>query len=53
MLPGITLIPYGDLEALKAAITPKTAGFLVEPIQGEAGIIHSSRRVFKSNISAL
>lgn len=39
MLPGITLIPYGDLEALKAAITPQTAGFLVEPIQGEAGII--------------
>ncbi len=39
MLPGITLIPYGDLEALKAAITPQTAGFLIEPIQGEAGII--------------
>ncbi|MFJ7744552.1 ornithine--oxo-acid transaminase [Peribacillus sp. NPDC097295] len=39
MLPGIKLIPYGDLEALKAAITPRTAGFLIEPIQGEAGII--------------
>ncbi|MEH7352569.1 ornithine--oxo-acid transaminase [Neobacillus drentensis] len=39
MLPGITLIPYGDLEALKAAITPNTAAFLIEPIQGEAGII--------------
>lgn len=39
MLPGIKLIPYGDLEALKAAITPQTAAFLVEPIQGEAGII--------------
>ena len=39
MLPGIKLIPYGDLEALKAAITPNTAGFLIEPIQGEAGII--------------
>lgn len=39
MLPGIKLIPYGDLEALKAAITPNTAAFLVEPIQGEAGII--------------
>ena len=36
---GLNLIPYGDLEALKAAITPQTAGFLVEPIQGEAGII--------------
>jgi ornithine--oxo-acid transaminase len=39
MVPGIKLIPYGDLEALKAAITPNTAAFLIEPIQGEAGII--------------
>jgi ornithine--oxo-acid transaminase len=39
MLPGIKLIPYGDLEALEAAITPQTAAFLIEPIQGEAGII--------------
>ncbi|WNS74760.1 ornithine--oxo-acid transaminase [Bacillus sp. DTU_2020_1000418_1_SI_GHA_SEK_038] len=39
MLPGIKLIPYGDLEALKAAITENTAAFLIEPIQGEAGII--------------
>ncbi|MGD6792667.1 ornithine--oxo-acid transaminase [Metabacillus indicus] len=39
MLPGIKLIPYGDLEALKAAITPNSAAFLIEPIQGEAGIV--------------
>lgn len=39
MLPGIKLIPYGDIEALKEAITPNTAAFLLEPIQGEAGII--------------
>ena len=39
MLPGIKLIPYGDLAALKKAITPNTAAFLIEPIQGEAGII--------------
>ena len=39
MLPGIKLIPYGDLNALKKAITPNTAAFLIEPIQGEAGII--------------
>ncbi|MDP4084874.1 MAG: ornithine--oxo-acid transaminase [Bacillota bacterium] len=39
MLPGIKLIPYGDIEALKQAITPNTAAFLLEPIQGEAGII--------------
>ncbi|MFD0825677.1 ornithine--oxo-acid transaminase [Neobacillus sp. M.A.Huq-85] len=38
MLPGIKLVPYGDLEALKEAITPNTAAFIIEPIQGEAGI---------------
>ncbi|WP_332647689.1 ornithine--oxo-acid transaminase [Lysinibacillus sp. 54212] len=39
LLPGFSLIPYGDIEALKKAITPNTAAFIVEPIQGEAGII--------------
>lgn len=39
LLPGIKLVPYGDLDALKNAITPNTAAFLVEPIQGEAGIL--------------
>ncbi|MDN3451618.1 ornithine--oxo-acid transaminase [Planococcus sp. APC 3906] len=39
MLPGIKIIPYSDLEALKNAITPNTAAFLIEPIQGEAGIV--------------
>jgi ornithine--oxo-acid transaminase len=37
--PGFKNIPYGDAAALEAAITPNTAAFLVEPIQGEAGII--------------
>jgi ornithine--oxo-acid transaminase len=37
--PGFPVIPFGDIEALKAAITPNTVGFLVEPIQGEAGVI--------------
>lgn len=37
--PGFKIIPYGDLTALVEAITPNTAAFLVEPIQGEAGII--------------
>ncbi|MDB5101060.1 MAG: aminotransferase [Cyanobacteria bacterium RYN_339] len=37
--PGFKVIPYGDFAALKAAITPNTAAFLFEPIQGEAGII--------------
>jgi ornithine--oxo-acid transaminase len=39
MLPGINLVPYGDIDALKEAITPNTAAFLIEPIQGEAGIV--------------
>ncbi len=39
LTPGFRMVPYGDLEALKQAITPNTAAFLVEPIQGEAGII--------------
>jgi len=37
--PGFKIIPYGDINALRAAITPNTCAFLVEPIQGEAGII--------------
>lgn len=37
--PGFKVIPYGDAEALRAAITPNTCAFLVEPIQGEAGIV--------------
>lgn len=39
LLPGIKLVEYGDIDALKAAITSNTAAFLIEPIQGEAGII--------------
>ncbi len=37
--PGFKIIPYGDVQALRQAITPNTCAFLVEPIQGEAGII--------------
>ncbi|KGP90761.1 ornithine--oxo-acid aminotransferase [Pontibacillus chungwhensis BH030062] len=39
MLPGIKVVPYGDAEALREAITENTAAFLFEPIQGEAGIV--------------
>ncbi|MCP3026713.1 ornithine--oxo-acid transaminase [Halobacillus sp. A5] len=39
LLPGIKLVPYGDIDALKDAINENTAGFLLEPIQGEAGIV--------------
>lgn len=38
MMDGVVLIDYGDIDALKNAITPNTAGFIIEPIQGEAGI---------------
>lgn len=37
--PGFVMIPYGDARALEAAITPNTVGFLVEPIQGEGGVL--------------
>jgi ornithine--oxo-acid transaminase len=37
--PGFVVVPYGDAEAIEKAITPNTAAVLVEPIQGEAGVI--------------
>ncbi|UPK33402.1 ornithine--oxo-acid transaminase [Bradyrhizobium sp. 186] len=37
--PGFKIIPFGDAAALEEAITPNTVAFLVEPIQGEAGVI--------------
>ncbi|MTI94062.1 MAG: ornithine--oxo-acid transaminase [Firmicutes bacterium] len=39
LTPGFKIIPYGDIDALKAAITPNTAALLIEPIQGEAGVV--------------
>jgi ornithine--oxo-acid transaminase len=37
--PGFKVIPYGDAQALEDAITPNTAAFLVEPLQGEGGVV--------------
>ncbi len=37
--PGFKTVPFGDADALEAAIGPNTVAFLVEPIQGEAGVI--------------
>ena len=37
--PGFITVPYGDLDAIRAAITPNTAAILMEPIQGEAGVL--------------
>ena len=39
LTPGFKLIPYGDVDALEAEITPHTAAFLVEPLQGEGGVL--------------
>ncbi|MGQ9671730.1 MAG: ornithine--oxo-acid transaminase [Candidatus Aminicenantales bacterium] len=45
--PGFVVIPYGDLDALRQAINPNTAAFLVEPIQAEAGILLPPRGFLK------
>jgi ornithine--oxo-acid transaminase len=39
LTPGFKVIPYGDAKALEDAITPNTAAFLVEPLQGEGGVV--------------
>lgn len=38
LTPGFIAVPYGDVEAVKKAITPNTCGILVEPMQGEGGM---------------
>jgi ornithine--oxo-acid transaminase len=37
--PGFVSVPYGNADAIEAAITPNTAAVLIEPIQGEAGVV--------------
>ena len=37
--PGFVMVPYGDVEAFEAAITENTVGFLMEPLQGEGGVV--------------
>lgn len=39
LLPGFIQVPFGDVDALRAAITDKTAAIFVEPVQGEGGIV--------------
>ena len=39
LLEGFTYVPFNDLKALEAAISPKTCGIMVEPVQGEGGVI--------------
>ncbi len=38
LLPGFKFVPFGDIESIKAAITPQTCAVMLEPIQGEGGI---------------
>jgi ornithine--oxo-acid transaminase len=45
--PGFKVIPFGDAKALLGAITPNTCAFLVEPIQGEAGIVIPTKGFLK------
>lgn len=39
LIPGVTHVPYGDAEALRAAVGPDTAAVVLEPVQGEAGVL--------------
>ena len=52
LLPGFVYCEFDDLEAAKALVGPRTAGFLVEPIQGEGGIRPASQE-FMSGLRAL
>ena len=45
--PGFKIIPYNDPEALEKAITPNTVAFLVEPVQGEGGVIVPDEGYYK------
>ena len=51
--PGFRVIPFGDIDALSAAITPNTVGFLVEPIQGGGRGHHPPRGIPEGGPSAL
>ncbi len=52
LLPGFTVVAFDDLEAATAAVGPHTAGFLLEPVQGEGGIRPASPE-FMTGLRAL
>lgn len=39
LIPGVTHVPYGDIDALRAAVSPQTGAVVLEPVQGEAGVV--------------
>ena len=47
LTPGFVSVPFGDIEAVKKAITPNTCGILVEPLQGEGGMLHPPKGFLK------
>ncbi|MES2271106.1 MAG: aspartate aminotransferase family protein [Pseudomonadota bacterium] len=47
LLPGFTVVPFNDLDAAKAQIDDNTAGFLLEPIQGEGGVTPATQEFLK------
>jgi len=48
LTPGYKIVKFGDIEELKKSITPNTVGFLIEPIQGEGGVIVPPEGYLKS-----
>ncbi|TCU26493.1 acetylornithine/N-succinyldiaminopimelate aminotransferase [Rhizobium azibense] len=46
--PGFDQVPFGDIEAVRAAITDETAGILIEPVQGEGGIRPATHEFMKA-----
>jgi len=47
LMPGFIHVPYNDLEALKQAVGPKTAAVMLEPVQGEGGVVFATPEYLK------
>ncbi len=47
LTPGFVSVPFGDIKAVEKAITPNTCGILVEPLQGEGGMLHPPKGFLK------